>query len=65
MSNGTALFFLGLAIGAFLAFWVTVIVINIPDSKLYKYHEALRVCEQDLPRNQHCIISAIPDPQPE
>ncbi len=26
-----------------------------------KYHEAINICEAELPRNQQCVITAVPE----
>ena len=33
----------------------------IPNSVLYTYYEVIKQCEAELPRDQHCVITAIPE----
>lgn len=48
-------------IGFVFGVLLTVIVANLPFSKLYKYNSAIKDCERNLPRELHCIITAIPN----
>jgi hypothetical protein len=32
---------------------------NVPSGALHDYHEAIDLCQEDLPRNQTCVITAI------
>ena len=47
----------GLIIGA--AFGITLVVSTAKYGKATKYERAIYQCEQALPRNVHCIITAI------
>lgn len=48
-------------IGAFLGVLIFTILLMVTPSNLNKYHQALRKCQAELPRDQRCIITAIPD----
>jgi hypothetical protein len=46
--------------GIMLGFSFTLIILNLPFTDHYKARQAIKQCEQTLPRNQHCMITAIP-----
>lgn len=49
-----------------MGFLMALVVINFfPGTMLKSARNAIAECEKSLPRDQHCIISAIPDPQNE
>lgn len=47
----------GILIGVFVAAVINV----LPFSATYKYHEAIKACEKDLPRNQRCKVTGVLD----
>ena len=38
-----------------------LIVVSIPGTKIDRYDSAIKECEKNLPRNQHCKIIAVVD----
>lgn len=46
--------------GIFLAAISCIILSCIPGSKIYEYDKAISKCEKSLPRDQTCVITAIP-----
>lgn len=46
--------------GVFLALISCVIISCIPGSKIYEYDKEISKCEKSLPRDQTCVITAIP-----
>lgn len=48
---------LGFAVGVI---FLMVIIKFLPDSKIEKYNSAIEQCEKTLPRNEHCVIVAVP-----
>lgn len=40
---------------------MAVINTNLPGSKVYRYNAAMEQCEKSLPRDQHCVIVAVPN----
>lgn len=60
MNEDTAFTLLNLAIGLIIG----LVVFNyFPGTLLKSAQIAIEECEQELPRNQHCILSAIPESQ--
>ena len=47
----------GIFIGALS---IVVILSQIPDSKMNRINETIKSCEASLPRDQHCVIVALP-----
>ncbi len=56
MSDGLGVFLGGALIGIML-FTATIMV--LPFGALHDYHEAIDLCQEDLPRNQTCVITAV------
>lgn len=56
--NTAEFFFVSLIIS-----WVALVCVAvIPDNSNYNLvHNALEKCEKNLPRNQKCVITAIPE----
>lgn len=48
-------------IGWLLGFFVCGFLFSLPFTDNYKAQKAKQECEKTLPRNQHCVISAIPE----
>jgi len=49
------------ATGIFIGGMALVIAeVLIPSPKEAEYNQAIELCEKDLPRNQVCVITAIP-----
>lgn len=49
-----------------LGFWTGIMLVAIisaivPDSIYNKVHDAITKCEQNLPRTQVCVITAVPE----
>ena len=40
---------------------MAVFLAYVPGSVIQKYHKAIDVCEAELPGNQQCMITAIPE----
>ncbi len=57
-SNPAGFFLLGIFTGIII-FSMSLMV--IPGTKLKTAETAIEECEKTLPRNQHCIITAIPE----
>lgn len=56
MSNGET-FILGVIVGMLFLFAISFLPLSVE----YKYYAAIDACEEGLPRNQNCVINAIPD----
>ena len=54
-------FDLGLITGLILAVLVTILGRYASAGILYEYYNAIEQCEAELPRNQSCIITAVPE----
>lgn len=48
--------------GFLLCAVVLAVVVNLPQSIVSKARDAIDACEKDLPRNQHCVVSAVVAP---
>ena len=49
-------------LGVWTGIMLTVIIASImPDSNYNKVHDAITKCEQNLPRTQVCVITAVPE----
>lgn len=57
--ENTALTLLTIAIGIIIGL---AIFNYFPGTLLKSARTAIEECEQNIPRNQHCIINAIPEP---
>ena len=57
MSDGLCVFLGGALIGIML---FTATLMQLPFGVLHDYHEAIDLCQEGLPRNQTCVITAIP-----
>lgn len=44
-------------------FVMSLVFFYTPDTILHKGYKALEICEKSLPRDQVCIITAIPENQ--
>jgi hypothetical protein len=60
MTDTKAIMIGGLILGAACALLVAALMYNMPGTLRDTAKQALKVCEQDLPRSKHCIITAIP-----
>lgn len=54
----------GVAVGFILGFALCIAVFNLPWTDNYKAQTAVQECEKTIPRNQHCVIIAIPENEP-
>ena len=62
MDGEVAGFFVGTFFGFLIGIFVYNAVENInADSDRNKLKMAIEVCEQTLPRTQHCVITAVPE----
>jgi hypothetical protein len=44
-----------------IALWSLVIaILFMPGTKIDRYNKAIEDCEKNLPRDQNCVITAIP-----
>ena len=50
----------GFALWFFSIFLFSLFLVNCSGSIVYKAHVVLQKCEAELPRNQHCELSAVP-----
>lgn len=55
--NGATMAVIGFILGA----WFTLIIANFGDTLLRAAIVEIEKCEQNIPRNQHCKIAAIPE----
>jgi quinol-cytochrome oxidoreductase complex cytochrome b subunit len=60
MIRDTPSFFVGISWGIILF----VLFLNLPFTDNSKAQKAIQDCEKNLPRNQHCKITAIPEEIP-
>jgi hypothetical protein len=43
-------------------FWTLLIIVTVSSGIAFApYKEALNECEKNLPRNKHCVLTAIPE----
>ena len=54
------IFILGICTGVIIS---AISLIFIPGTTFQKGLSVIENCEKTLPRDQHCILSAIPEPQ--
>ena len=52
----TKIFLVGVFVGVMV---FAVAIIAIPGSAIRNYHSAIDLCQEGLPRNQTCVITAI------
>ena len=57
--NFTGGFIVGVAVMTIISSLIT----TRPGSFASQAHEAIKNCERDLPRSEHCILTAIPESQ--
>ena len=50
----------GFSLGVLAGALIVVCVNLLPWSYVSKYHAAITVCEENLPRSQKCVIMAVP-----
>jgi hypothetical protein len=55
MSDAIPAFFFGIICGLVLI----VFLLNTPSSLLKQAKEQIEQCEKDLPRSQHCVLTAV------
>lgn len=48
-------------VGIFFALWIAIILIAFTNNIVIQSNEAIKECEKSLPRDQHCIIMAVPN----
>jgi hypothetical protein len=64
MQKGDGSFFilfgmvLGIVIGSLFSSGITMVILDDPINQI---DEVISECEKTLPRNQHCILTAIPE----
>lgn len=59
-SDGWALFGVGVVVGILSLTALDKIFTGVAS----QYHDAINKCQEDLPRNRRCVITAIPDLSP-
>ena len=56
-NNETGAFFIGIVVGFCIIATISVI---FPSEQVKQYKNAINECEKTLPRNQHCVVVAVP-----
>ena len=57
MDDSKVPFFMGMIVAFIIVLFVSII---FPSEQIKLYKEAINECEKTLPRNQHCVVVAVP-----
>lgn len=62
MSNNSETVPISIMFGIIIGIMFTVVLYEfLPASTKVKADSVIELCEQNLPRNQHCVLTAIPE----